>query len=260
MAMQSKKRAKKTVTAGCLFAGIGGFCFGLKSAKAKVLWANEEDDYANETYAQNHPGTRLIPKDVKKLSVEGDELAPVDILTAGFPCQSFSVAGDKKGFDDERGQLFFEIIRIIEEFGDKKPSVLLLENVPYLQSGKRGVWFAEVVKRIQSAGYWFSSENCKVLNTAKITSLPHRRERLFMVATAIGAFDCNEFNFPEPNGKAVPLGKLLDKRTKKDDVNYIDPANRYCKIIEEKMNAAKKAAFISCDAPMRASMSASARP
>ncbi len=236
----AKKSTHTAVTAGCLFAGIGGFCAGLKSASVKVLWANEKNEYASQTYAKNYPGIRLIQKDIKNFSVIGDKLEPVDILTAGFPCQSFSVAGERKGFDDERGQLFYQIVRIIKEFGDQKPSVLLLENVPNLRYGKGGVWFEEVVRNIKLAGYWLGQHNCKVLNTAEITHLPHRRDRLFMVALAIDSFDCNDFNFPLPNGKPLGLGNLVDKTKKKAPDNYMEKDNRYCKIIKRKMDEGEK--------------------
>ena len=223
------------LTAACLFAGIGGFCSGLAQAGVRVLWANENDDYAAETYNANYPRNRLIKKDVRDLSVDGDGLEPVDILTAGFPCQSFSQAGDPKGFDDERGKLFFEILRIIGEFGDHKPRILLLENVPRLQSGKGGVWFERIVREVQLAGYWFSRYNCQVLNTAEITDLPHRRERLFMVAVAASAFPCNPFRFPAPNGKPLALNKLIDKRTKPPSARYMPRDNLYRKVIADKV-------------------------
>ena len=155
----------------------------LKQEGIEVLWANEKD--AIRTYRNNHPDVRLFPKDVQDLTVADDRLAPVDILTAGFPCQSFSQAGDRKGFADDRGKLFFEIPRIIREFGARKPAILLLENVPYLQYRERGIWFDKVLTEVRLAGYWLGKRNCQVLDTAKVTDLPHRRERLFIVAMSI---------------------------------------------------------------------------
>lgn len=237
---KSAMRSAQTHTAGCLFAGIGGFCSGLKQAKfsqgrIKVLWANEKDKHAAKTYRANYRQTRLIEKDVRDLSVEADGLDPVDILTAGFPCQSFSLAGDQKGFEDERGQLFYEIIRIVREFGPRKPSILLLENVPNLKHGGGGAWFDEVVRAIQAAGYWFTRHNCRVLNTLEITGLPHHRERLFMVAMS-DQFVCNNFEFPGINGKPDPLHKFVDKNVPASDRCYrIKPGNRYHEMIERKM-------------------------
>ena len=216
------KKHQKPLTAGCLFSGIGGFCAGLQEAGVNVLWANELDKYATQTYIKNFTKNGLINKDVRDLSVNGDNLAPVDILTAGFPCQSFSQAGDRKGFDDERGELFNDIIRIIEEFGDNKPSLLLLENVPYLQYGNGGDWFERILRKIKRAGYWIGHHSCQVLNTAKITDLPHSRERLFMVAMSIDSFACNSFRFPTPNGKPLALKKLIDKSKKATNDHYME--------------------------------------
>ena len=225
-----------TITAGCLFAGIGGFCAGFKGARIKTLWANENDPYAVQTFKANHPRTRMIEKSVKSLSVRDDNLEPVDILTAGFPCQSFSQAGDRLGFDDERGQSFFEILRILREFGDRRPPILLLENVPYLMYGGGGVWFEEVIRKVQSADYWFDTANCQVLNTAKITNLPHRRERLFMAAMSFASFDCNDFEFPQVNGKPLDLSKFINRKKKVAPEDYLPRDNRYYKIIAKEMN------------------------
>ena len=234
--MSEKRKRPETLTAGCLFSGIGGFCAGLHEAGIKVLWANEADKYASDTYRANYPKNRLLEKDVRELSVAGDKLPPVDILTAGFPCQSFSQAGDRKGFDDERGKLFFEIIRIIQEFGDNKPRMLLLENVPYLQHGKGGEWFETILCNIQLSGYWFGRHNCEALNTKEITDIPQRRERLFMVAMSTSAFPCNNFCFPAPNGKPLSLKKLINKTRKASQDHYMEKDNRYTKIIDEALD------------------------
>src|SRR5829696_8052651 len=95
------------VTVGCLFAAIGGFCKAFELAGAQVLWANEKDRFAKVTFEQNFRHIRYLCKPVEELTVRGDALESVDVLTAGFPCQPFSVAGEKKGFEDKtRGELF----------------------------------------------------------------------------------------------------------------------------------------------------------
>src|SRR4051812_43601403 len=109
---------------GSLFAAMGGFCKAFQLAGATPLWANEKDVFAAETFKANFDGVKYIRKDVADLHVIEDGLKPVDILTAGFPCQPFSVAGDKLGFRDQRGLSFLHIIRIIQEFGRDKPKVL----------------------------------------------------------------------------------------------------------------------------------------
>ena len=212
----------------------------MKQAGIKTLWANENDSHAVRTFKANHSRVRVIEKDVKSLSVGDDDLESVDILTAGFPCQSFSQAGERKGFDDERGRLFFEILRILAEFGDRRPPILLLENVPNLMSGAKGEWFARVISEVQFAGYWFSRDNCCLLNTAEISRIPHRRERLFMSALSVDVFDCNDFNFPEKDCKLLDLKKLINRSKKSEDQDYLPKDNRFHKIIAEKMKEGKR--------------------
>ncbi len=134
----------KEASVGCLFAAIGGFCKAFEQAGARVLWANEKDQYAKTTFEANFPEIRYLHKPVEELTVDGDNLEPVDILTAGFPCQPFSCAGEKLGFKDERGLLFLHIIRLIREFGRNKPKILLLENVQNFRTHDRGRTFKRV--------------------------------------------------------------------------------------------------------------------
>lgn len=136
------------IAVGCLFAAIGGFCKAFQLRGAKVLWANEQDRFARDTFELNFSKVRHIHKPIEEVSVGGDKLEPVDVLTAGFPCQPFSVAGDKLGFHDERGTLFLHIIRLLEEFGAKKPKVLLLENVQYFRNHDKGRTFRRVQSEI----------------------------------------------------------------------------------------------------------------
>jgi DNA (cytosine-5)-methyltransferase 1 len=96
------KRQSRSFSAGALFGGIGGFCLAFEAAGFHTAWANDADPYACSVYRTNFPDNRLIEKDVRKLSVVKDMLKPVDVLHAGFPCQSFSQAGTRTGFDDER--------------------------------------------------------------------------------------------------------------------------------------------------------------
>ena len=236
MADISQAAMRRPLTAGCLFAGMGGFCGGLKAAGINTLWANELDSYAALTFAANHPEARMVEKDVCELSVAEDRLQPVDILTAGFPCQSFSCAGMRLGFDDERGKLFLEILRIVEELGANKPKVILLENVPNLARGEGGKWIQTIITKIQLAGYWFDQSRCQILNTDEVSDLPQNRGRLFMVAASTDAFYCNDFEFPQPCEKNRPLADFINKSEKLSDEYYLPPDNRYCRDIADEMN------------------------
>ena len=111
-------------TVGSLFAGVGGICQAFKDISCDVLWANENDKNSCKTYKLNHGDTNLIETDVRDLTKH--DVKDIDILTAGFPCQPFSQAGHGKGFDDDRGKLFFDLIRLLKELN---PKAYLLENV-----------------------------------------------------------------------------------------------------------------------------------
>ncbi|HEV2233179.1 MAG TPA: DNA (cytosine-5-)-methyltransferase, partial [Terriglobia bacterium] len=193
------KLSRSRIRIGSLFTAIGGFCRAFEQVGATIAWANENDKFATETFKLNFPKVRCIDKDVQHLSVHGDHLGPVDVLTAGFPCQPFSVAGDKLGFQDERGLLFLHIIRIIREFGRQKPKVLLLENVKNLKHHDKGRTFKRIQSEIQRAGYWFTQSNAEILHTALHTDIPQNRERIFMVAMNCDHFPANTFEFPRPN-------------------------------------------------------------
>ena len=119
------------LAAGCLFSGMGGFASGLAEAGFAIRWATDNDEFAGAAFAYRFPEVPFIEKDVRDLSVEVDRLANVDVLAAGFPCQSFSQAGSRRGFEDPRGRLFFEIPRLLAEFEpEQRPPLVILENVP----------------------------------------------------------------------------------------------------------------------------------
>lgn len=233
----------EVLKAGALFSGIGGFCLGFQQHGIKTVWAVEKDPHAVATYKKNVPGVRVIerndePAGIETVTVLGDKLEQVDILHAGFPCQSFSAAGDRKGFDDPRGQLFYEIIRILKEFGDKRPSVLVLENSPNIRTGEGGSWFMELTKEIKKAGYWFRDSNCAELNAFDMTAVPQNRNRLFMVAFSTDVFRNGKFSFPEkPNLSSKNLADFIDFSGQlEDDYYYLDEENRYHKMISEKVD------------------------
>lgn len=232
--------SRPQLTAGALFAGIGGFCIGFERAGIKTKWAIENSDTATAIYSHNIDGARLIERDgapasIIDVSVGADSLEPVDVLHAGFPCQSFSQAGDRKGFKDPRGQLFYQIIRLLNEFGDKKPSVLVLENSPHIRYGEGGSWFIELTKEIKKAGYWFREANCSELDPYLLTDLPQQRNRLFMVAFSIKDFKNGKIDFPSQiNSSPKKLANYIDFDGAQDDETYYLPTeNRYHKMINE---------------------------
>lgn len=219
--------------AGALFSGIGGFCLGFDGVGIPTAWAVEWDEHAADTYAPHFPNTRLLRKDIRDVTVLGDALEEVDVLHAGFPCQSFSQAGTRTGFDDERGRLFFEIIRLLNEFGDRRPRILVLENAPFLRFGEGGAWFLRLQNEIRKAGYWFREENAAELNAFKLTHLPQQRVRLFMVALSTAHFSSGRFSFPEQNASAhKDLSEFIDFENDVAADYYLPHDNRYYHMIK----------------------------
>ena len=110
-----------------LFCGIGGIDLAFTQAGHEIVWTNDIDKYACITYRHNFPDTVLVEGDIR--AIDKHDIPDFDILAAGFPCQPFSVCGKQKGFSDERGDLFFEIGKVIDA---KHPSIVFLENVANL--------------------------------------------------------------------------------------------------------------------------------
>lgn len=197
------------------------------------MWAVEADQNAAETYSYNFNGVRLIKKDIRKVSVTADELEPVDVLHAGFPCQSFSQAGARAGFEDERGRLFFEVVRLLKEFGESRPRVLVLENAPFLRYGDGGSWFLRLQNEIRKAGYWFRDDNATELDAFKLTELPQQRVRLFMVALSTAHFNGGRFSFPAQDApKVKDLADYIDFEGTVDEDYYLPEDNRYYRMID----------------------------
>ena len=234
--VKSGRQGLPPFSAGSLFAAIGGFGHAFQQAGADLLWANEKDKHAVETFRANFGKTiHCVHKPIEELTVKGDDLAPVDVLTAGFPCQPFSIAGGKKGFNDDRGLLFLHIIRLLHEFGDKRPKVLLLENVGNFKTHDRGRTFKRVQSEIQRAGYWFGEKNVAILNTATHTKIPQNRSRIFMFAVDSDVFQSNTIEFPEPlpDGSLDSVWEYLDHRKKQDPWFYFTSESQYYELFRE---------------------------
>ncbi|MFZ0276102.1 MAG: DNA (cytosine-5-)-methyltransferase [Candidatus Sulfotelmatobacter sp.] len=241
--MTTKDRSHYKV--GCLFAAIGGFALAFEQVGARVAWASEKDKFATQTFKLNFPQVPCIEKDILDLSVQGDKLEPVDILTAGFPCQPFSIAGEKLGFQDERGMLFLHIVRLIREFGRAKPKVLLLENVKNLKHHDRGRTFKRIQAEIQKAGYWFTDKDARIMHTAFHTDIPQNRERIFMVALSCDHFATNSFVFPDPypQPRLRTVFDFLDLDHKAESWYYFKPTNRYYPLFKKAIEEGGKEAI-----------------
>ncbi|MDY0264236.1 MAG: DNA (cytosine-5-)-methyltransferase [Sulfurospirillum cavolei] len=182
---------------GSLFAGVGGVCQAFKNASFSVIWANEFDKKACITYRLNHTDTLLFDQDVQSLNTK--KLSPIDVLTAGFPCQPFSQAGHGKGFDDERGKLFFEVIRFLD---DLQPQAYFLENVKTLATHDNRKTFAIIRDKLKEVGYSFIPF---ILNAAEHTDIPQGRERIYIVGFKNEA----EYSFEKPIKENIKLNSSI---------------------------------------------------
>lgn len=207
-----KSKTKNSVRIIDLFAGIGGFHQAFHEVGAQCVFASEWDEHARETYSHNF--YKLSPELFKSGNFVGDitkvnpkEIPDFDVLCAGFPCQPFSQAGFKKGFNETRGTLFFDIVKIIDT---KKPKAFFLENVRHLFKHDDGRTFATIKKVIEEdLGYSFYYKIVK----ASDYGLPQHRPRLFMV----GFKDKNiEFKFPDPVPLKYTLSDVLGGKCEKE--------------------------------------------
>lgn len=180
-----------------LFAGIGGFRLALEKLGGKCVFSSEKDKYAQKTYSANFD--EIPSGNIKK--IENEDIPEHDVLCAGFPCQSFSISGKQKGFEDTRGTLFYEIARIADFH---KPKVLLLENVRNLVRHNNGKTFKVMKDIIEEMGYEFHYE---VLNASKY-GIPQSRKRVFMIGLN-KEYNYSDFNFPAPTKERVSLKDIL---------------------------------------------------
>ena len=160
-----------------LFCGLGGFRIGFERNGFECVFSSDFDKHIQNTYETNF-GERPFG-DITK--VDPKLIPNFDVLTGGFPCQPFSISGKKKGFEDTRGTLFFDICRILDE---KKPKVVVLENVKHFIHHDKKKTINTVLGSLQELGY---NINYKILNTRNF-GLPQNRERIFIVGSLFGSF------------------------------------------------------------------------
>lgn len=201
-----------------LFSGIGGIDLGFIQAGFDVIWANEFDKDAATTYRANFGNAYLVQKDIKTISAK--EIPDFDVLVAGFPCQPFSSAGNQKGFDDPRGNLFFEIARIVEA---KRPQVIFLENVSNLLQHDDGKTFLTIYNALVPFGYAFKY---RVMDSFDYGNVPQHRKRIFIVAF-LDYEKCEKFEFPDKIKPVVKLNDILVRNVKHDNSYYYNESSVY---------------------------------
>lgn len=188
-----------------LFAGIGGFRIAFQDLGGKCVFTSEIDSHAQKTYRANFGDEPF--GDITQ--IHENQIPEHDILLAGFPCQAFSIAGKRAGFDDTRGTLFFHIARIIKGLREKKPKAIFLENVKGLVNHDRGRTLEVILKTLrEDLGYFVPDP--KIINS-KDFGVPQNRERIFIVGFRKD-LGITSFKYPESLKKKVIFKDIREKR------------------------------------------------
>ncbi len=209
-----------------LFCGLGGFRLAFEKVGGKCVFSSDIDLHVQKTYEMNFG--ELPHGDITK--IEAKEIPDHDILCAGFPCQPFSTAGKRLGFEDARGTLFFDVVRIIKE---KKPKAFILENVKGLTNHDDGNTLKAILDIIDDLDY-----DCKfdVLN-AKNYNVPQNRERWYCIGIRKDyGVDISDFSFPEHEELTTKLSDIIEKNIDTTDYIVSEACGRNIKTFVEKKN------------------------
>jgi DNA (cytosine-5)-methyltransferase 1 len=173
-----KNEKRKEIKYFSMFSGVGGFELGLRTEDNKFICVglSEIDKFSSELLSKKFPSVKNWGDCTK---INPSELPDFDLLCGGFPCQAFSIAGKREGFNDTRGTLFFEIARILEV---KRPKIILLENVKGLLNHNKGETFRKIIQTLSELGY---DVQWMVLNS-KFFGVPQNRERVFIIGSIRG--------------------------------------------------------------------------
>ncbi len=251
---------KSNYSVGSLFAGVGGICSAFEQSGCRIVWANEFDKNACITYRHNYPDTKLYESDINDLiedklvikcdsakhetieiNSDGEAISAIDILTSGFPCQAFSIAGYRQGFNDDkgRGNLFFKTAEFIEAL---QPKAFLLENVKNLVGHDKGKTIKVIEDTIRNElGYSFIKF---ILNSKEYGNTPQNRERIYIVGfRGEGSFNIDDeikrpdilthqFNMPQPEKLTKTIHDILDSEKQEDRFYYLPTSPYYEKLCE----------------------------
>lgn len=213
------------------FTGVGGIDLGFHQAGFDTIYANEIDKFAVETLKQNFDFL-IDHRDICDVKV--DEIPDFDIMLAGFPCQAFSVAGYRQGFNDEkgRGNLFFELERI---FAIKKPPVIFLENVKNLVGHDKGNTFKVILETLKKYGYFVKYQ---VLNACEYGDIPQNRERIYVVCF-LDKVAYEKFEFPNPIPRKKNIADMLENESSIDKKYYYTDKTPFFNQLTEEIKDAK---------------------
>lgn len=201
-----------------LFAGAGGLAIGLENAGLKTIFLNEIDKDAVATLKHNRSNWNVVHEDIKNISFKDIK---ADVVTGGFPCQAFSYAGKKLGFEDTRGTLFFEFARAVKEI---HPKIFIAENVAGLVSHDEGRTLKTMIEILKKLDHYYI--NYKILNAVNY-NVPQKRRRIFIVGVKKGM----KFNFPEEHKEMVTLKDALKNVPKSKGTAYSEGRKKIMELV-----------------------------
>ena len=202
----------KFFTVASFFGGVGGIDLGFEeTGRFKTVYINEFDANALKTLSANFKQTAIDGRDIHIVDVK--DVPDVDAMVGGFPCQAFSIAGYRKGFEDSRGDLFFEMLRMIKAH---HPKAILLENVKNLVSHDHGNTFRVISDSLTENGYFIKY---KVLNAKDYGNIPQNRERIYIVGFSDKNV-CDRFEFPSPIPLTTKLTDVIDYDKPQDEIYF----------------------------------------
>ena len=192
-----------------LFTGTGAFSYALeKNNKFECVFANDMVKSSKQIYELNNPTHSFTLQDLNTINV--DNIPSHNILCGGFPCQPFSIAGNKKGFEDKRSNVFWKIVEILEKHN---PEIIILENVKNLKSHDKGNTYKTIEEKLTNIGYFIKTS---ILDTNKITNIPQHRERIYILGFKNKELH-DKFNF---DFDYKEQGKICDLLQKDVDNKY----------------------------------------
>lgn len=226
-----------------LFAGIGGFRVAFEELSCDCVFSSEIDIFAQKTYYENFNEKPF--GDITKINEK--EIPFHDILCGGFPCQPFSIAGLRKGFEDTRGTLFFDILRILKE---RKPKSFILENVKGLVNHDKGNTFKIIIENLELLNY---EVYYQVLNT-KDFNIPQNRERIYIIGFEKKQVkNYKEFKFPIKKKMEIKLENIIDYNNKDADISPTVRKHLDSHIVNKKIKEVNKFTIITEVRPSRCS-------
>lgn len=204
-----------------LFAGTGAFTHVFKQYnKYRCVFSNDKEKNSESIYCLNNPECNYILDDINDIEI--DSIPEHNILCAGFPCQPFSIAGKREGFNDERSNVFWTILKILRRHN---PDIIILENVKNLRTHNNGDTYRVITDEIRQLGYYIKDE---ILDTCKITYLPQHRERIYIICFKDKRI-YDEFSFDFNEVENIQIIDLLENNVS-EKYYYTDRFKIYDKI------------------------------